>query len=932
MKKNVALIFFTIIFCSTAIGQKHNINVQGRVADIITGSPLSAKIFLMDADSTVIDTTTAVTEEFPFQGMLSMYVFNKSINQKGRYIIKAVMQDYKDAFTDIQLQSYRQSCLVAKPILMEHDYHELPEVLVKATKIKMVMRGDTIVYNADAFNLAEGSMLDALISRLPGAQLTKDGQIYVNGKRIQSMLLNGRDFFSGNPKLALENLPAYTINRIKVYEKEGDNSHLMQKNMGDQSFVMDVGLKKEYNTTVFGYIEGGIGTEERFALKGLSMKTSQKEMLLAFTNINNLNDNQKADMNGQWTSQDAINDIQTKRTANVSYARFFDSMMDKWLSTQNTFSRDNIDCQSIEQSEIYLPNGSLNKSVRSSKNTMKTQVESKNALHYAEDGKYSTMSNLNLLYMRNENNSHVYTTNSDATTLLNELREDNTAKNENYNLTFSHNSMFRHITDALRLYIDTEFDKRNESSFALYNLKYADKYQTHDFRNNYFEWDSHHWNVKGGMSYDWNWPGWSVRTQYQYNFKYNSTNNAIYRLDKLEDIDSTRYDILPSAKSSLLSVLDTGNSYYFTEYQRHHRMMFEWCIDGASKANKLNIDYGYIRLPLRVVSKNMYYTRVGRHDVYERATFFEPEIYIRGNKAVAWVLDVGVKSEIPDLVKKVDYSDDVDPLHIVSGNPELKNIHRYNISLSLRHKSERQRMWSTAIKYCKTDNDIAYATLYDKNTGSAAMMPVSVNGNWHMKGQFEFSMPLDSMRLWILDNHFTLCYNHSVDMTTVAGSLDSMRSIVENWQWNGGIRINFRPNEIYEFALSASGTYYQIHSQRNDFTNINAGEIKLGFETELRMPYDLAFSTDFSMHARRGYQQSMMNITEWIWNAHLHRTFLRGALLAKLTCFDLLHQLSNTKYEMNEQGRAEIWQNSLPRYVMMSLAWKFNIKPKIRKS
>ena len=90
------------------------------------------------------------------------------------------------------------------------------------------MSGDTIVYNADAFNLAEGSMLDALVSRLPGAQLTKDGQIYVNGKLIESLLINGRDFFTGNPKMALENLPSYTVNKIKVYKRLGTMSRIMQ--------------------------------------------------------------------------------------------------------------------------------------------------------------------------------------------------------------------------------------------------------------------------------------------------------------------------------------------------------------------------------------------------------------------------------------------------------------------------------------------------------------------------------------------------------------------------------------------------------------------------------------------------------------------------------------------------------------------------------
>ena len=131
----------------------------------------------------------------------------------------------RTAICTLALRSKREFFVSVKPIRLAKA-HELAEVTVKATKVKMVVAGDTIVYNADAFNLAEGSMLDALISKLPGARLTKDGQIFVNGKYIQSLLVNGREFFSGNPKLALENLPAYTVNKIKVFNKSGAASKL----------------------------------------------------------------------------------------------------------------------------------------------------------------------------------------------------------------------------------------------------------------------------------------------------------------------------------------------------------------------------------------------------------------------------------------------------------------------------------------------------------------------------------------------------------------------------------------------------------------------------------------------------------------------------------------------------------------------------------
>lgn len=257
MNKIASLIILTLLYFLSANAAEINHNVQGRVADKITGDPIPAKVFLMDADSTILATTKATIENVPYQGQIALYVFNGKRLQKGKYIIKASMLGYKDAYENITLQSQRQTTLIANPILMEHDVHELQGVTVKATKIKMVMHGDTIVYNADAFNLAEGSMLDALVARLPGARLTREGQIFVNGRLVKSLLVNGRDFFSGNPKMALENLPSYTVSKIKVYDREGQNSRLMQRDMGDKSLVMDVKLKKEYLATLFGNVEAG---------------------------------------------------------------------------------------------------------------------------------------------------------------------------------------------------------------------------------------------------------------------------------------------------------------------------------------------------------------------------------------------------------------------------------------------------------------------------------------------------------------------------------------------------------------------------------------------------------------------------------------------------------------------------------------------------
>ena len=81
--------------------------------------------------------------------------------------------------------------------------------------MKFYHKGDTVVYNADAFVLAEGSMLDALVRQMPGVEIKKDGRIYHNGQFVENLLLNGKDFFRGNQEVMLENLPSYTVKQVK---------------------------------------------------------------------------------------------------------------------------------------------------------------------------------------------------------------------------------------------------------------------------------------------------------------------------------------------------------------------------------------------------------------------------------------------------------------------------------------------------------------------------------------------------------------------------------------------------------------------------------------------------------------------------------------------------------------------------------------------
>ena len=915
-----------LFFALPAQANDYKHSVQGSVVDNITGMGVTAKITLMTADSVVIDTITADIEEMPWDigYHKAYYEFTDAVTSKGKYIIKAEKEGYDVCYMNCELRSTREDYIKVKEIRMTKIVeHELKEVTVVASKVKMVMKGDTIVYNANAFNLAEGNMLDALIARLPGAKLEKDGRIYVNGRFIQSLLVNGQEFFAGNPKLALENLPAYTVNKIKVYNKAGTKSRLTQQNMGDNTYVMDVRLKREYATGYMGDLEAGGGTQKRYKLRGFGMKFSDKERMGAFFNINNLNDNQRAELTGEWEPQDVGNGLLTVKNAGVSYVRFLNNER-SWFATGNTWQHISTDNESITHTQTYLPEGNSFLHNHSKQLNSSDKWESINRLSIDKTN-FSTSNSLSISYLRNNGFGSTNSTTANETTKLNTLLSRNSFESSDFNFDFSTDNYVKYITDLIRGDFSVSYNRNKQKQFMLNNVQYMQGGQPNDLRNNYFDMPNQKLKLSAGVGYDINIRKTTFAPSYSYTYTYNKASNLLYRLDWIAGRDINQFNVLPSASNVLLSVLDNNNSYRFNEYRNEHRFNFHY----FKFCRKLFDGEFTVNLPLRLLNADFHYYGVNEQRFSRRKLFFEPDIRLsHWSEDVSWVFTAGMKSDFPTLLATADYRNDSDPLNIRLGNKDLRNLHYYDVDANITFNGENEKTISLSANYHRTDNQVAYALIFDKTTGASIIYPTSVNGNWNTKFEVEFKRALDKANKILFSNNFSTNYNHSVDMASIAGSTESQRSIVNNWEFGDELKVNYRLNDNYEFTFHTGGKYYLINSERVGFEKIKASDYNIGLNAQIVLPWELQLTTDMTMFARRGYQQTEMNTTDWIWNVQLARTFLKGHLTAKLQGFDLLQQLSNTRYVVNSQGRTESWNNSIPRYVMLSLAWKFNINPK----
>lgn len=292
-----------LIFIFNSISAKNStpndsIWVGETVVDAITESPIeNADVTFKSMDSVIVSKGRPIDwcKKYGIDDGTVLITFNIPVPDTGKYIVKVSSPRYADKYVDIEIpeKEYgkRPEGWEIGNIPLDKSYLSLGEAVIRASKVMMVNKGDAIVYNASAFQLSEGSMLDALIARLPGVRLTEDGQIYVNEQYVSCLLVNGKDFFKGNPTVALKNLPAYTVDKVKAYKRGEKSDYLFKRDSTERmqdELVLDVALKKEYYASWLANADVGYGTDDRYTARLFGMRFTNKLRVAAFANMNNI--------------------------------------------------------------------------------------------------------------------------------------------------------------------------------------------------------------------------------------------------------------------------------------------------------------------------------------------------------------------------------------------------------------------------------------------------------------------------------------------------------------------------------------------------------------------------------------------------------------------------------------------------------------------
>lgn len=294
----------TIIFALAAMSAwaQREVTIMGDVKDGFLKTPLTdAKVTICRADSSVLDTAKITTiyksGDRPFLAVYSA----KVTTDANTVLVHTWKEGYDDVWQRVNIGSKETEVEVPTIEMRKMRELNLNEVVVKATRVKMFYRGDTIVYDATAFKLPDGSMLDALIRQMPGVTLNEAGEIFVNGRKVDELLLGSHSFMRGNKKVLMENLPYYTVQNIKVYDKQSDMSKALGYDVDPKKFVMDVNLKQEYQRGYIANVKGAVGTEDRWLGRAFALGFSDHYRFTLLGNLNNVNESRHIGQSGQWT-------------------------------------------------------------------------------------------------------------------------------------------------------------------------------------------------------------------------------------------------------------------------------------------------------------------------------------------------------------------------------------------------------------------------------------------------------------------------------------------------------------------------------------------------------------------------------------------------------------------------------------------------------
>lgn len=944
MRKYIILI--TLLICTTMSAQ--DFLITGKVTDQKSGAGIEmATIRLMKSDSVFV--TGASTQN---DGS-----FKISLKKAGNYILKFSYIGYNSKYKSISVTKDKPEVNLGSVALPQNDI-VMQAATVKARIAKLEMRKDTFVYNVAAYKVPEGATLEALIDKLPGAVVDDNGGITINGKTVSEIRVDGKDFFKGDTKVAMKNLPVSLIDKVKAYDMQSDYTKQTGIDDGNEKTVLDLEMKKKLKSAWSNNTDLAYGNHDRYSGNMFFNRFTDNTRITALGSMNNLGDrrfrgggpgfagganglsaNKTLGLDGFWNNGKKDTEagffeyggnVKLNHSATESLSR---SNSETFLNTQSTSSFANSSGHNYGKSsdasvEMYLrwnPDSMTAIYIRPSFSHSESNANSDSKNVTFNSNPYKVASNpLDSMFL--SNNAMNVPLDLAAIAVNRNIRNSLSAShNNNADANFSITRKLNNKGRSISFDGDLGYSKGNNSNFSSSDIFYYQRKNDQEaYSNQYTLSPSKSWNYSARVSYSE--PLLKklfLQTSYNFSYRYSDSDRSLYELDSLSNWGLGNLHALGSLPplDSLSMALNQENSQYATYRDYIHTINV-----GVRYVNE-NINFS-AGLRFQPQSTKLYYQKNLLDTTVTRNIFnISPDVRLRWNMNNFTRLELRYRgsSSQPSMTDLLDVTDNTDQLNIHKGNPGLKPSWSNNFNLHYHtYQSTHQRSFASDVSFNQVSNSISNAVSYDETSGVRTSRPENINGNWSTNGWFMFNTGLGSDNMFFLGTDVKTGFSHSVGYIST-GNTDSQKNTMKTLNLGDRLRASYRSDYI-EVSLNGSINYDHSRSSLQSQSNLDTYTFSYGTNVQFNSTWNMTLSTDIAMNSRRGFNDASMNTNELIWNAQLSQSFLaQNAATLSLQMFDILHQMSNISRSINAQMRSDSWSNGINSYFMLHFIYRLNV-------
>lgn len=890
MKRILLLLLITsIIGIPVSLAQT---TISGMVKDKSDNTPLEqVGIRLLSVkDSTLIAGATTNRNGY----------FTLSQIKPGNYIIAFTYIGYNTYYKNVSANSQSTKRNIGIIYMSPSDVM-LKEAIVTGKKAEVIVKEDTVEFNADSYKTQPNAVVEDLMKKLPGIEIDNDGKITANGKEVTKILVDGKEFFANDTKVATKNLPADIVDKLQVVDRKSDLARLTGVDDGEDETVINLSIKKGMKQGWFGNAEAGYGTDNRYVVNAMVNRfigDNQITILGSSNNTNNMGFTDGGGMQGRrgnWGMSGVNTSHNIGTNFNVGKEEIFRIGGDIMFSATNQIDRRRTqrqdlfkDSTSYKNSESYSNNKSRNLTANF---RMKWEIDSMNVIEFRPNFQYN--------HSQSHQNDTSLTRAGDADrTPVNRSLNNENNKGHGYNLSgrLSYNHKFKSklgrsfSLDFQYSYSDTREEGYSQSENWLYLLN-KDSVLNQDI-------EDHIWKNSYSARLSYTEPigkGHFLTFSYRFQQTFNNADKLAYNADSLD----------------LFLIRDYSNSFR-NDFTTHSFQI-------GFKTVRPNYTYniGITADPSTSKSENLIDKdkTIPSYTVFNMAPFFYYRYKL--DKRTNIRIDYRGRTAQPSMTQLQPVISATDAMHQTIGNPDLKPSYTNNLRLRFNnYNEEKQRSLMAMLFGNYTFNSIINYSTYNQTTGGQTTSYKNVNGVWNVFGVFMYSAPLRNKK-WQLNSVTHIRYANDIGYNNG----ERNRAISFNPRENFGITYR---NDWAEAGIRANYGYQLTSSSIQKNNNKEIHSYGGTFNGNIYLPFGLSIGTDLNYQGTKGYSNGY-DENYWIWNAQISYMFLKNKnATVSLKVYDILQQRSNIRRTVTGNYIQDVEYNTINSYGLITFAYRFN--------